>query len=340
MWGALEGISAAVLPAVTSARAEAMGLRGGEQGWLVSAENALRTGFYLPDPDVMWRARPNYSEYIAEPLIWGDERLTLNDWGHRNPPTTKAKPDGVRRVMVLGGSHPFGMWVKTGDSYAARLEQKLNARGEQRWEVLNAACPGHTSFQGMNYLEKFGLEFEPDIVFFDLGMNDGLPLSVGWSATDREVQAVGTFAKQASSLAGHSFVYRLLRRLLEPAAAPLTGDPDDWVRVPLSHRLDNVGRVQEMAREHQANVLFASQVYVIRPDLGWRGDPEMDKPGSASCAWDASQVEPRVEVCKIFEPFGTGARDYFVDDMHATPEGHALIADAVYGRLDDLGWLD
>ena len=45
------------------------------------------------------------------------------------------------------------------------------------------------------------------------------------------------------------------------------------------------------------------------------------------------------DVCGLFAPFGSKAVDYFVDTMHASPEGHALIAGRIYEALDRLGWL-
>ena len=322
MWGALELVAWMVLRATPPPAAR-------EHEWLVNARSAMESSFFRPDPHALWVLAPNYRQDPEGDGIYGQVPLEVNEFGHRSPAVTAQKPSGVRRILILGGSHPFGMWVGTDEVYSAVLERRLNEAGPHRWEVLNAACPGHTTFQGRQYLAHHGWQFQPDVVLFDLGVNDDLPLSLEYAAPDHEVGAVPLCASVATERAGASNVYRLLRRTL--ADAPGVGQRGG-TRVPLAERLKNLAAVQEDARAHGARLLFASQVSV----LNFRG------PGRARCNFDPADhgFTPEIDVCALFEDRGDAAGTEFVDPVHATAAGHRRIGDAVFTRLGELGWLD
>ena len=289
--------------------------------WQVQIGDALDRGFFSLDPDVIWTLTPGYHRPANANRWWGDEPLSLNEYGHRNPSMPEAKPEGVRRVMVLGGSHPFGMWVAESEAYPAALERLLTAGGE-RWQVLNAASPGHTSFQGRAYLEAYGLAFEPDVVVFDLGNNDTLELTASWAAPDHEVQAVPIWARGVAGQASLSRVYRLLARALDPARRAASSVR---VRVPPERRRTTMEAVEQLGRERGFQVLWMSQV-------------EIADPPAVTCPMRFEEWEPRVDVCAVFEPLGPAGAGYFVDRIHANAEGHGLIAAAIHSRMAELGW--
>jgi hypothetical protein len=209
VWGLLEVAAHMALGVMPSKASDSS-----SPEWLVHAKDALRSGFFIPDEHAIWVPAPNYTQAFDGAGIYGKDKTKLNAFGHRSPPMSREKPEGVRRVMVLGGSHPFGMWVSSNEAYSAVLSERLNAAGPHRWEVMNAASPGHTTFQGKEYLLHTGWQFSPDVVVFDLGMNDDLPLTVDYAAPDHEVAAVPGWAKATAEQADGSAVYRLLQRLL------------------------------------------------------------------------------------------------------------------------------
>lgn len=319
----LEGAARLALPAV--APPPSAGLDARDPPWLVAAKSAFDTGFFVPDDDVLWLPTPNFRYQPFGKGVYGDEPFQLNQWGHRSPPIDKAKPPGVKRVLVLGGSHPFGMYADQSHIYSTALQRMLDERARGAWQVINAASPGHTTFQGLQYLLHRGLEFSPDVVVFDLGMNDGLPLSIDFARPDHEVQAVPKWAKGAGSTAAGLATYQVLKALVGSAQAP----SDARVRVPPDRRDANLRRVAELGEEHDFEVLYMSQVRVDR----WKG------PGNASCDFTAEEFSPRVDVCGVFRALGPEAGREFADPIHATNDGHERIARAVLARMDELGWL-
>ncbi len=329
LWLLLELVSSIILARIDVQRPRT-DLPIDDPEWLVHAKEAFKHGFFRPDEYVLWKLAPNYNQAPGPVSVYGDTRLILNEFGHRSPPMTKGKPEGVRRALIVGGSHPFGMWVNTSEAYSSVLSELLNESGPHRWEVLNASSPGHTTFQGRQYIEHYGWEFSPDVVVFDLGMNDELPLSLDFSAPDHEVAAVPKWTKDAAETAGGSFVYRLLRKALAGSVRRVRSSAT--IRVPLANRIENLTAVRDLGAQRGFQTLFMSQVGVE----SWRG------PGRARCTFDPSRYgfEPMADMCGLFAGLGQDAGTHFVDPIHANPSGHRLIAEAVFARMKELGWLD
>jgi lysophospholipase L1-like esterase len=98
----------------------------------------------------------------------------INEHGMRNPPVTKQKPEGTRRVAVIGDSIAFGYWVPLEHTLSSHLEQILNEHGRSgtTYEVLNFGVPGYNLEQEIEVLRSVAPEFEPDAVVFAFCMND------------------------------------------------------------------------------------------------------------------------------------------------------------------------
>jgi lysophospholipase L1-like esterase len=323
---ALEGLARAILPRIPEP-APPPDLPAADEEWLINAKLAFKHGFFLPDDHVFWRPRPGYRQDPRGVPVYGTEPMILNQHGHRSPPMETAKPAGKKRVMILGGSHPFGMWVNTSQVYSAVLQDLLDERQPGAWQVMNAASPGHTTYQGLQYLQHHGLELQPDIVVFDLGMNDGLRLSVDFAVPDHELGAVPEWAGAATETASGLALYRLLIKVVAATRPP---KENPGVRVPPPQRENNLRAVGSIAAEHGFRVLYMGQVGVE----SWKG------PGKANCTYRAEGFDPVLDVCELFEALGPAAGNYFVDPIHANAQGHSIIGQAVYGKLDALGWLD
>ncbi len=82
------------------------------------------------------------------------------------------KEHGVFRILALGDSFTYGLGVKANESWPTQLEKKLNSRGAQRYEVINAGFPGVGTGRQYGYLVRTGLMYDPDIVVLSYYMND------------------------------------------------------------------------------------------------------------------------------------------------------------------------
>ncbi|MBI1813699.1 MAG: hypothetical protein HYR72_01840 [Deltaproteobacteria bacterium] len=74
-------------------------------------------------------------------------------------------------MLCVGDSHTYGLWVKTEESYPARLQAKLST-GPRQFAVLNAGVPGMNSSQLRDTLPDLLDSFAPDVVLLMVGVAD------------------------------------------------------------------------------------------------------------------------------------------------------------------------
>lgn len=116
---------------------------------MIVAEPYLFKGFYQYDPDLGFRVR-SYAN--------GTNRFGFND---RDYPLQR-KPETFR-ILVLGDSFSWAGGVK--NNYTALLEKKFEERyGGNRVEVINAGYPMTHTGEQFALLEKYGLQYQPDLV--------------------------------------------------------------------------------------------------------------------------------------------------------------------------------
>ena len=83
-----------------------------------------------------------------------------------------AQADDKVRILALGDSLTAGYGLPESDSFPARLQLALAAKGVKA-EVINGGVSGDTSAGGLARLD-WALADDPDIVIVELGANDGL----------------------------------------------------------------------------------------------------------------------------------------------------------------------
>jgi hypothetical protein len=103
------------------------------------------------------------------------KRATLNRLGYRSPERPRAKPPGVVRVLVAGGSTTFDVLAPDDAStWPNLLESRLKAGGRPI-EVWNAGFPGWTSQENVISLAIRDIDLAPDLVVLYQGVNDLQP---------------------------------------------------------------------------------------------------------------------------------------------------------------------
>lgn len=96
-----------------------------------------------------------------------------NSLGLRDREFAIPKPDSVYRILVLGDSFAWGVGLENEHTIPKLLETRLNTeRPAKRFEVINAAVPGHNTVEELALLEDIGLRYEPDMVIVLYNLND------------------------------------------------------------------------------------------------------------------------------------------------------------------------
>jgi hypothetical protein len=123
-------------------------------------------GSILPHP---------YTLYFPAPdLVSIDGTLQHDSRGFRGPEVAVPKPDGVYRIVCLGGSTTYGAFVHDPmAAYPMQLRETLRKRqGTDRLEVVNAGIVYATSAETLGTFALRGLELEPDMIVLNMGGND------------------------------------------------------------------------------------------------------------------------------------------------------------------------
>ena len=97
-----------------------------------------------------------------------------NSLGYRNDEFAVDKPDGVYRIVLLGGSSSYDVRIEDNhETFTAQLERALRGEdGYQNVEVINAGVPGYSSWEMLINFEFRVLDLDPDLIIIYEGTND------------------------------------------------------------------------------------------------------------------------------------------------------------------------
>lgn len=122
--------------------------------------------------------------------------IKTNSHGFRDAEYSVAKPAGTTRIMMLGDSLTLGWGVPVEETFAKRLERRLQDRPAP-YQVINLGIGNYNSEMELELFKRKGLAFSPDVVVLMYFINDMEPTPV-----------VGTFLKE--EIAPHSYFSALL----------------------------------------------------------------------------------------------------------------------------------
>jgi lysophospholipase L1-like esterase len=119
---------------------------------------------FTPHPYLSYYPTPNYRK----------GQTFHNSLGYRADEFPIKKPDGVYRIVVLGGSSTYDVSIENNANiFTAQLEQQLKEKyGYQNVQVINAGVPGYNSWELLVNLEFRVLDLAPDLVIIYEGVND------------------------------------------------------------------------------------------------------------------------------------------------------------------------
>jgi len=123
----------------------------------------------LPGPESPWEVM--FYRYKKNWRQEGNELLRTNEFGFRDHAVTMPKPEGVYRIVCIGGS-TTEEGNSTDASYPKILQRKLAEHfGEGKVEVINAGTCGTNSYNMRRRFADF-LAMEPDLILYYGGVND------------------------------------------------------------------------------------------------------------------------------------------------------------------------
>src|SRR5262245_60615822 len=151
----------------------------------------------------------------------------------RAGPIPEPGSSGNRRVVCLGDSNTYGIWVGKPAAYPQVLERLWNAApGGQRLEVANLGYPGNNSSLLLSRFGEILHRYRPDAVTIMVGVNDF------WTLPEPAPDSADACALRAARPLGsgyrerlwrYSRVYRLLYMIaMWPGSRSLPGGVEHW----------------------------------------------------------------------------------------------------------------
>jgi lysophospholipase L1-like esterase len=252
------------------------------------------------------------------------------------------------RVLCVGDSNTYGMWVDRSDAYPARLESTWNESGRApRIEALNLGHPGNNSSRLLRNLPEMLESLDPDWVVIMVGANDFWTEPVEIDA-DPAPSTLWTFLRrtrvhrlaymvrrgfeaeevkvEAETLAPGTFEWsaRIGDRELDLGSA--TRRQQDKKRA-TTELMRNLAAAIERVEQHPARVVLMT--YPSRKDLY----------GASNHLTRAVAAQMRIPLVDLARAFGERCVDIecselLLQDQHPRPEGYALVAEALSGVLE------
>jgi lysophospholipase L1-like esterase len=161
-----------------------------------AAKDVAGESWAIYDADIGYRPRPGYDGW--------------NELGLRDDPIET--PKRRFRVLMLGDSVPF-YGDSAADTFPGHLERALAADPTLApSEVVNAGVRGYTNYQETLFLEKYGVDTQPDLVGVAFVLNDLHKILHQFKLVNGEI--VGqTYAFSSEAQQGvQSPLYRLLAK--------------------------------------------------------------------------------------------------------------------------------
>lgn len=279
----------------------------------------------VPGPESPWevmfyRYKKNWSQE-------GNSLLQTNEFGFRDHPVTMPKPDGLYRIVCIGGS-TTEEGNSTDATYPKILQRKLTERfGAGKVEVINAGTCGSNSYNMRRRFADF-LAMEPDLILYYGGVNDTTHVHFQFW-----LQAVSEWKRWARQ----SF---LLKRYFGYYLLP---DEEELAAYMRDTTYRNLLAMRHEARKHGVEMAWCSFAY---PTLRWhdfRAKNYYDV--NMRDVWDGKGLINFKAYCKVTDLFNATGKaiaekenipwfpiaesfnagpDHFFDICHMTPLGMEL----------------
>lgn len=275
------------------------------------------------------------------------------------------KPPGKLRVLLLGPSFAFGWGVNYEDTFAARLEAQLDRAGyggTREVELINAGVPSLSAYAQLHWFEEKGAKLGADLVIQFIYGSMALSVTEYQLTPDGYLVPKGTSRaqwlqsrlKQSATVFYGWIAYTRLRSLFgaEPASKAIQGAGRELVPQarfdPTSPELASSLSFYDELRTAvdgagaRLLVVYFPLAYTVHPeDLPrWRNfgvqNIETQKAfDDEFCRFLPGRGVPCENISNdlIRAAKESGDRVYYWLDIHWTPEGNRVAADAVFRRL-------
>jgi hypothetical protein len=138
-----------------------------------------------------------------------------------------APAPGERRIVCIGDSNTYGVYLKPEESYPAQLQGFLDLAPGNPWRVVNLGFPGQNSAQVRGRLAENLSLYRAEILIVLIGVNNSWSPAMShlWQIPDREPSPsfFAGIVQKCRTIGLARMAYGRLRNLLQPARAQREG---------------------------------------------------------------------------------------------------------------------
>ncbi len=289
------------------------------------------------DRRLFWRLKPGAPE-VGMPAGSG----VTNPAGFRGTVVPSRRTPGVLRVACLGDSITYGVCVPYEKTYVGLAGHTLEYRLGTHVEMVDAGCPGYSSYQGRRLLESEIVPLAPDVVTLLFGSwNDFTPAIGGDDEAKGSHQRLPVWTDAILATVGRSRLFMVVahahdlvaggqrdprfghRTMDEYMKGFARGRPPEGERVPPEKFRANLASMVRLLRAH------GIQPVLITPPLTAQSQREypvyriycdtVHEVGQA----EGVKVVQAAEHLAGWEARGEGV---FADWVHPNALGHEIVA--------------
>jgi lysophospholipase L1-like esterase len=275
----------------------------------------------------------------------GGTTATISPTGLREPLPVVPRPEGRKRLMILGDSSFFGHGVSDDQTLGAQLQDTLVSRGVDV-DVVNGAIPGYSTEQSLMLLDDLGWPLEPTLLIVgNLWSDNNFDLF-------RDADLLRTRKRFTSGLAAKSAFVRLLAGWLDGFRSDQDARVVTWTRsselpesgvrrVSVHDYARNLDRMTRRARERGVGLILLAPSNRDTVSMGRADDQVWMAYFDAQVRISECHGVPRADTLPALQAAaaaGATLDDLFIDEMHPTTRGHGVLAGAVADTLLGAGW--
>jgi lysophospholipase L1-like esterase len=316
-------------------------------------------GLFEGDPGVGYRLKPGARVRYTTAEFETD--IAINGAGVRDDEELGPKQADEKRIVVLGDSLVMSVQVPLRQTFTELLEKRLNAASNGiRYRVVNAGVQGYGPVEQALYFQSIGAILQPDLVI--------ATVFVGNDAEEAFRSAFRFGGERAGGIAAaretlHSHLRRLVRRSMvlqvfrlrantvfgrlgfsltppEPPLQSYAANPAPRIEEGLGVARRAVELVVETASRLNARtaiVLMPARFQLDDPDYGRLKAIVAETGGelirdAATRRFEAaleSVPVPRLDLLPALRATLPGPDLFFQTNVHLTPHGHEVVADAL-----------
>jgi len=283
---------------------------------LIFPEEGNLKYFYEPAPNKIINNKPSWlpSDYSYTITTNTDNLNERFDY------SIEKNPD-VFRIVTIGDSYTYGLYVNTKENYPERLEDMLTdnslCKSNKKFEVINLGVGGYDIEYSVQRFKVRGQKYNPDLVLWLIGNDDFTGINeIIKPKKDQYKKEI----KADENLLSHFYSIGEFHPWSEKAAQELMEElSEDGV---LAYNMRTLERMRDYYRERLVFITFSGEAWPALKDT------------YSLLLHDFSRVRGNTYFYNGLD----SSFDHF-EDWHPTSKGHAQIAGQIFDYLKQNGFV-